>query len=260
MKILANIVHPQQLEIIGAFQNIGIQVALINNTISLYDHLEKEKPDYLFLNDKIIIERQNLLQKRNLPIISYGAAPEEISEKTNVKCILADNIQTKIPTVSMQNYGNVIMYIKMPAEHRLESDIFFVVQQSPYKQLVEHVLITTSYKIKCFSGNGPISSASVGSLQIPQLMALCSSAKLVLCEDPGLVLALILHDILAIDIKNVQWPQVYKMLESEKLRLKYIADTKPNIRTVLDVISEILSIIGCTDLSEQALKNKQELI
>lgn len=260
MKILANITNPQQLDIINAFQNVGIDVIVTDNKVSLYDHLEKHKPDYLFLDDKMIIERHTLLQKYNLPIISYGAVPEEIAKKTNVKCILGDDIETNIPTISMINYGNIIAYTKAPAEYQLESDIFFIIESPAYKQLVEHVLVTTDYKIKCFTGSGPISSASIGALEKPQLMALCSSAKLVLCEQPILTSTLILQDIAAIDIRTVQWPQVYKMLNDEKLILKYIQDKKPHIRTILDVIAVIFSTIGLDDLSKQALQNKRKFI
>lgn len=260
MKILTNIKSPQPLDIMGVFQYLGIEAVGINDTISLYAAIEQHKPDYLFLDDKTIIERQSLLRKYNLPTISHGMVPNEIAKVTNVKCLLGDNFTSDIPIVSIANYGNVIGFPKQPAEHLLECDIFFVLRGPLYKQLVEHVLVTTSYQIKCFSGSSQPSSASIGNLDIPQLMSLCSSAKLVFCEDAGLASVLILHDIAAIEIRIIQWDKVYEMIDNEKLRHKYIAEQKKNIRTIFDVVAEIFSILGLADLEQAALQNKRKLI
>lgn len=260
MKILANIAHPHQMDIISVLKHMGADVEIGNNKVSLYTLLEKVKPDYLFLDDKTIIEKQSLLQKYSIPTISYGGVPDEIIKATNVKCILADNITTSVPTISIVNCANVINYPKMAAEYRLESDIFFALQGPLYKQLVEHILVTTSHRIKCFTGNGPLSSASIGRLDVPQLMALCSSAKVVLCEDAGLASVLILQDIAAMEVRIADWSKIDEMIKNEKLRRKYIADSKSNIRTVFDVAAEIFSAIGLKEKMEASLQQARKFI
>ena len=264
MKILANVAHPEQMDIINVFKYMGIEVTIGNNNSSLYASIETIKPNYLFLDDKTIIGRQSLLQKYKLPTISYGAIPDEIAKATNVRCILADNVTDSTPAVSITNCGNIIDYRKASSEYRLESDIFFALQGPLYKSLVEHVLVTTDYKVKCFSGGGHPSSATIGRLDIPQLMALCSSAKLVLCEYAGLASVLILHDIAAIEIRIVDWTKVDEMLKDEKVRRAYIANQKLNIRTVFDVAADIFPLMGesseLTALAKTALEHKRKFI
>ncbi len=264
MKILANVIHPEQMDIINVFKYMGIEVTIGNKETSLYSSIITIKPDYLFFDEKTIIDRQSLLQKHHLPTISYGGVPDEIASATNVKCILGDNVTSSMPVVSMVKCANVIDYPKVAAEYRLESDIFFVLQGPMYKTLVEHVLVTTNHRVKCFSGSGPPSSATIGTLDIPQLMALCSSAKLVLCEYAGLVSVLILHDIAAMEIRIVDWSKVDDIITDEKIRRTYVTSYKQNIRTVFDVAAEIFSVIGISleleDLAKTALEHKRKFI
>ena len=197
MSVIISRNNPQTVLSLGeCISAIGHEVTVWDReTKPIYDMLEEQKPDILFLekNDIAEIVYEAIKEYKPTVVLHSAFLPPEMDDTDVVSLILyeatisekiAANISENVPRLPFAPGANLIMTKQGSYDHRFETDVFYYANISPPYALAEDYLkIFHQFGIKCAGPTIIPFHNYMGVTNQKEKYTFFSSAKVSICDS-----------------------------------------------------------------------------